>query len=120
MRLIIAGSRDWTDYALLCKRLELFVSTYGMPSVVISGGAKGADALGEKWAAAKGVKLHRVIANWQRYDKAAGHVRNGEMAAVADACALFWDGSSPGSADMRRWARQTGLILFETRRSPSI
>lgn len=47
--LAIVGSRFMTDESLLEETLKRFVADYGMPKRIVSGGAKGADTLGEKW-----------------------------------------------------------------------
>ena len=97
MKTVIAGSRGITDYEYLCKCMkELDFS----PTLVISGGAKGVDSLGEWWAQERGILVKVYPANWSKYGCASGHIRNEEMAKVCDAIVVIWDGRSPGSKGM--------------------
>ena len=107
MKLIIAGSRTFTDYQLLCRTLtpELRRITQ-----VLTGGARGADRLGYRWAVKHGLgKQHRLFkADWERFGKSAGVRRNHQMAQAGDILIAFWDGQSPGTAHMVQCMRQLG------------
>jgi len=61
---------------------------------------KGADLLGEKYAAEKEFQLIKFPADWKQFDKAAGPKRNEQMANDADALIAFWDGKSKGTKNM--------------------
>ena len=100
MKLIIAGSREFTDYELLTEMLAAKDLNADTVTEVVSGCARGADRLGEKWAGAQGIPIARFPANWDSYGKRAGYVRNSEMAEYADACIVFWNGSSKGTKHM--------------------
>lgn len=76
---------------------------------VVCGKARGADTLGERYAEERGYAVHYFPADWDRYGKSAGHIRNEEMAKNADALVAFWDGKSRGTKDMIKLARQYGL-----------
>lgn len=79
MRLIIAGDRRFRDYTKLCVSMsELYAKGYH-PNEIISGGAKGADTLGERWAQEHHVKTTRFPAEWDKYGKVAGSIRNKQM-----------------------------------------
>jgi hypothetical protein len=67
---------------------------------IVSGCAKGVDTVGERWAEGRNQKLTRFPANWDKYRKAAGIIRNEEMAAYADGLIAFWDGESRGTKHM--------------------
>lgn len=109
MRTIIAGSRSCTSY----KAIEAAMNVFGHhPSVVLSGTARGADRLGEEWAKLHGVPIEYYPANWDEYGKAAGLIRNGEMAHNADALVALWDGQSRGTQHMIQVARERGLKVF--------
>ena len=69
-------------------------------SEVVSGKARGADSLGELWANENNVKLSDFPADWDRYGKRAGYVRNEEMGHYADKAIIFWDGASKGTKNM--------------------
>lgn len=100
-RLIIAGSRGWdvTD-AEIDAGLGFLGLDITDPGEVLCGMARGADLAGKRWAEAHGIPVSEYVAHWQTYGKAAGHVRNKEMAERAHSALIFWDGSSPGSANM--------------------
>jgi hypothetical protein len=110
MKVIIAGGRDFADYNLLAtKCTHLFQRHTDIE--VVSGAASGADMLGERYADAMGLPVSRFPADWAAHGKAAGHVRNSQMAAYADALVLFWDGRSRGSASMLGMARKHNLLV---------
>lgn len=101
MKVIIAGSRHmpFSMYPLIGQAVEK--SGYNITEVVC-GMARGADMFGAKWAYENGIPVKKFPANWDEQGKAAGPIRNAEMAQYADAAIIFiWDGSS-GSADMER------------------
>ena len=107
-KVIIAGCRDFTDYALLRSFADQTLT--GAEDVeIVSGGARGADALGERYARERGRSLKVFPADWKKWGAAAGPIRNAEMAAYADALIAFWDGRSSGTRDMIRKAEDRGL-----------
>lgn len=114
-RLIIAGSRTFNDYGLLRAYCDMKLSrkiAAGEEIEIVSGACpSGADALGEHYAIERGYKVKRFPADWQRYGKVAGPMRNREMAMYADACIVFWDGSSRGSVSMMNEAKTMGIPL---------
>jgi len=112
MKTIIAGSRDISNYDLV--KYTTKQSNFTITEVV-SGTAKGIDSLGEKWAQEQGIPIKKFPANWNEHGKAAGPIRNGQMADYADALILIWDGKSRGSANMRKqWkAQENNSCFFE-------
>jgi hypothetical protein len=97
MKVIIAGSRSIEDYNIIDKAIK--ESKYDI-CCVISGTAHGVDKLGEQWADKNNVAVLRMPADWKQYGKAAGPIRNAEMAKVADAAVIIWDGESRGTLNM--------------------
>jgi len=92
MKIIIAG-RDFTDLPLMVKTMDQILEN--QPDVtIISGCARGADALGMLYAKLRKLPVERFPADWQKYGKQAGYLRNIEMANRADALVAFWDGRS--------------------------
>lgn len=83
-----------------------------VPSVVVSGAARGADTAGEEWAEANGIPVESMPASWNEHGKAAGAIRNAEMARNADALIALWDGESPGTRDMIERAKAHGLRIY--------
>lgn len=106
MRVIIAGGRDFDDPALLHKTCDELVT---LPATVLTGCARGADHIGELWAIGNGIPVERYPAEWDRFGKSAGYIRNKEMAAAADVLICFWNGSSKGSKHMIDLANAAGL-----------
>ena len=125
LRIIIAGGRDFTDYKLLKKTLKdylinLIAQGYHVtPSVIkiVSGTAKGADELGERLADEFGFQVYRFPADWDRFGKSAGYIRNKEMARFAAGGDLmgvlfaFWDGKSKGTKHMIDLAYDHGVVV---------
>ena len=118
LRVIIAGSRDFNDYKLLKKSaIEIITKKTMLPDLtrIISGGARGADTLGERFANEMGLEISRFIPDWDGLGKRAGYVRNAEMAkfAVEDnndgMLIAFWDGQSRGTKHMIDLANKYGL-----------
>jgi hypothetical protein len=99
MRTIIAGTRTFNDYELLKTKLTEFRLTHDITEIV-SGGAKGADLLGERYAEEYNINLKIFPANWNKHGNAAGPIRNRQMAEYADQLIVFWDGSSKGTENM--------------------
>lgn len=110
-RLVIAGSRDFNDYALLSKAVDKHLGDKvdDAKIIIISGTAPGADQLGERYAKEKGYKLECYPADWGHYGKAAGPVRNMNMANVADGVIVFWDGESSGTKNMIETAKAKNI-----------
>lgn len=108
-KVIIAGGRDFNDYDLLMKKVSSLLRNQYKGIEVVSGGAKGADALGEKYAVDSNMSLKEFHADWDRYGKSAGYRRNVEMAEYADALIAFWDGRSKGTKHMIDIAKSKGL-----------
>lgn len=119
-RIIIAGSRSFDNYARLEKILNAYIKD-PKDVTLISGTAYGADRLGEQYAEKHGIHLIRRPADWALYGKAAGPIRNAEMArlAVADGCHgvlfAFWDGVSTGTQSMIELAKEHGLDVYVVR-----
>lgn len=108
MRLIIAGTRDFSDYQMLEVMTDYYLKNQQNPTIV-SGTARGADQLGERYASARGYNIIRFPANWDLHGKAAGAIRNTEMATNSDALLAFWDGQSRGTKHMVETAKKMGL-----------
>lgn len=109
-RVIVAGSRGFADYPRLVERLDFYLRGRG-DVVIVSGGARGADVLGEHYACDRGLRSLRFDAEWDRYGKAAGFVRNRRMSWASSALVAFWDGRSPGTRHMISAAREDRLLV---------
>jgi predicted Rossmann fold nucleotide-binding protein DprA/Smf involved in DNA uptake len=107
VRLAIVGGRDFSDYAYMQECLRKYRETHTVIQVV-SGGARGADSLGERWAVENGIERRIFPADWNRYGKSAGFRRNRDIVAGCDAVAAFWDGRSRGTENTIALARAAG------------
>lgn len=109
-KVIIAGSRDFNNYDLLKEKHDFALRNKANGNVeIVSGTARGADRLGERYASEKGIRVKQFPAQWERYGKRAGYLRNKEMAEYADALIAFWDGKSLGTKMMIDLAERNGL-----------
>lgn len=129
MKIIIAGSRSITDYNLL-KQVMVKSNAFAKVTEIVSGGAKGVDALGERWAKEHKVKLTVMKARWNDldvpgavifvrpgkeegwYNSKAGIQRNEEMGRYADAAVILWDGVSTGTAHMLNFMKKLGKKVY--------
>jgi hypothetical protein len=107
VKVIVAGSRDIADFAAVSLAIE---SSGFAITEIVSGAAKGVDTLGERWASENGVAIKRFPANWAEHGKAAGPIRNREMARYGDALVAIWDGVSNGTQNMIDEAVRAGLV----------
>lgn len=128
--LLVAGSRGYSDYDEMCRVLDYVLQNQvaqGKRIVIVSGGARGADALAERYADERGYEKHIMNAKWYKedgsFDKSAGYRRNKEMhlyiampSANKRGCICFWDMSSPGTKHNFQLAKDYGtpLKVFDT------
>ena len=110
MRVIIAGGRDFNSYSILNKVVSKIINI--KEDIIISGGARGADSLGADWALDHFVPLEVHPANWDRYGKSAGYIRNAEMGECADTLIAFWDGKSKGTLNMIKTMQVNGKPYY--------
>ena len=110
MKIIIAGGRDFNNYILLKEKITKITENINNYQI-ISGKARGADSLGEIFGKEFNKEIIEFPANWEKYGKSAGYIRNEEMAKYADACICFWDGKSKGTKSMIDLARKYNLKL---------
>jgi predicted Rossmann fold nucleotide-binding protein DprA/Smf involved in DNA uptake len=99
-RVIVAGSREFTNYELLKETLDSLHLQHTPDIEIVSGGARGADKMGERYAKERGIRVEVFPAQWDTYGKSAGYKRNQQMADHADTLIAFWDGVSKGTKHM--------------------
>ena len=109
MKVIIAGSREFSDYELLCQVVEK--SGFDITEVV-SGCARGTDKLGERWAKENGIPVKKFPAKWDELGKDAGYIRNREMADYADALISIVFPNSRGTRHMVRVAKLRNMECY--------
>jgi hypothetical protein len=120
MKTIIAGSRDILDYGAVVSAIN--ESGYTITEVV-SGGARGVDKMGERWADEHKIPVRQFLPKFEeenlRTRWTAPLARNVEMAEYAEALVLIWDGKSKGSQHMFKQASAKGLKIHVKRTTTS-
>jgi hypothetical protein len=112
MKVIISGGRKFNDYTLLFETINKFIINGLNITEIVSGGAKGADQLGERFANESGIKIKQFLPNYKDHvPRVAPLIRNEGMALYADMCIAFWDGESKGTGHMISMAQRHNLIL---------
>lgn len=111
MRLLVCGDRNWTNKELIRREVE------GLrPDVVIHGAARGADVLGGMAARELGIEVIEFPAQWEKYGRAAGPIRNQQMLGEGKPTIVFAFNNkiseSKGTKDMIRRARKAGLPVY--------
>jgi len=97
MKVIIAGSRNINSPGPVGRAIE---SSNFEITEIVSGNARGVDSLAENYAGRKGIPTKLFPADWDKYGKPAGAIRNQQMAQYADALIAVWDGQSKGTKMM--------------------
>jgi hypothetical protein len=96
MKLAIVGSRSFDDYKLMEKELLPLI---GSIDTIISGGAKGADSLAERFADNYFIPTIIFKPDWNKFGKRAGFIRNKDIINNADKVIAFWDRKSRGTSN---------------------
>jgi len=111
MKIIIAGSRTITDYIYVKSAMENspFI---GKITEIVSGGAKGVDKSGERWAKENNIPIKLFPANWRKYGMSAGYRRNEEMVNYADGLVAVWDNASAGTKHIIDRAKRKPIAVF--------
>jgi len=112
MRVIIAGSRGINNYDVVLAAIE--ESGFDVTTVV-SGGARGVDTLGERYAESKNIQVDTFLPQWDLYGKSAGYIRNSTMAENAECLVAIWDGKSRGTKNMIETATRKNLKVYVKR-----
>lgn len=117
MRTIIAGSRTILRMSIVesvMKKAPI------RPTVVLCGEAVGVDKLGAVWARKNGIPVESFPADWKKYGRSAGLMRNAQMAEQAEALIAIWDGKSRGAEHMINTAAKRNLPTFIYQLKPGI
>lgn len=120
--IIIAGCRSFTNYKVAKNFIDQVLNSNNINkyeiSCIISGCARGADQLGERYANENNINLVQCPAEWDKYGSGAGYKRNREMRdlAIADGhtgvLIAFWDNESSGTRNMISLARKRNMMVF--------
>jgi hypothetical protein len=109
MKILLCGGRNYCDAETVRQYLDPFL---GQITMLIQGGARGADRLAKEWARGHGVHGAEVEALWQAYSRAGGARRNSAMLVLEpDLCIAFPGG--PGTADMVKQCKRANIMVIE-------
>ena len=108
MRVLVCGGRDFTNRDLLHRVLNDHHKRYGI-TAIIEGNARGADRLAGYWARSNKIDNEKYPANWKKYGKAAGPIRNQEMITVGCPDIVIAFPGGKGTEDMIRKAEQANI-----------
>jgi hypothetical protein len=113
VRLLVSGSRTWSDRSYLFGVLDGIHASQDV-TVVIEGEGGNADLGAKDWAGSHRIKLLPFPADWDHFGKSAGPIRNRHMLASGrpELVVAFWDGASPGTKDMIGAAREAGVEVW--------
>lgn len=106
MKVIVAGSRHFNNYQFIYNVLKDRITSKDQ---IVEGGAKGVDEQARKYALKHNISFRTFDADWDENGKAAGPIRNAEMANYADKLIAFYDGKSRGTGNMIKTAKSKGL-----------
>lgn len=106
-RVVVAGCRTYTNYEEAKVFIDKCISNIRKENtiIIVSGGSRGADRLGEQFAIENRFKIEKYYADWDRYGKSAGPKRNEVMAKKSDYIICFWNGQSRGTKSMIEYAK---------------
>ena len=109
-RVVIAGCRNYNNYDEAKVYIDFCLSNVRKENdiIIVSGGASGADKMGERYAKENGFEVEQYPADWEKYGRSAGPIRNRQMAEVCDYVICFWDGKSRGTRSMIELAKKYG------------
>ena len=111
-RVLVCGGRDYADKERLFKVLDELNALEPF-TLLIHGGARGADTLAGEWGIARGVTTLVFHANWEGYGKAAGSIRNAKMLNEGKPNYIIAFPGGRGTADMVRRGRTAGVLMME-------
>lgn len=113
-RVLVCGGRNYSDAAHVALILNARHKSDPI-SLLIHGGASGADSLAGQWAQDNGVPVHAYLADWRRYGKSAGPIRNLHMLADSRPDLVIAFAGGAGTAHMRRIARAHGVEVVDVK-----
>ena len=112
LKCAIVGGRDFDDYEFMRKVLNEKFDNISFVEAIVSGGAKGADTLAERYAKELGLPMIVYKPDYKRYGRGAALVRNTQIIENSDVVHAFWDGKSNGTRDAINKAQKMGKTLY--------
>ena len=111
-RVIVCGGCHYNDYEVFKNQLDQVLAEYENVTLV-SGHAKGVDTMAERYASEKKIPIKVFSAEWTKYGKVAGPIRNTAMLKYAleqnAVVAAFWNCTSRGTGNMLKQAKRAGV-----------
>lgn len=114
MKWVITGSRHITNLSKIHLYLDELLKKYGKPEVFIHGDCVGVDIIGGHWANINDIPVEKYPAEWSKYGKKAGPIRNQHMASLVseqDLCIGIWNGKSRGTQHMLMTCESKGVPI---------
>ena len=109
LKVIVAGSRTFNYPELLDEVLNQYRLFHFNFTELVHGGARGADTLAMLWAEKRNIQVRCFPADWDKYGKKAGYIRNKQMAEYGELLIAFWDGESKGTKMMIELAKESNV-----------
>ncbi len=113
MRLLVCGGRRYGNNRFLHKFLDAINIVHGPVDVLINGGAKGADTLAQEWAEHNKIHVETYMAEWDKYGRSAGYIRNGEILKIGKPDMVVCFPGGKGTAHMRDLAKKADISVIE-------
>lgn len=110
MRVLVTGGRDYQNFRKVEQALNRYHRLYGITEIV-EGGARGADSLARQWARQNNVRVRTFPADWKKYGRSAGPIRNRQMLTEARPHRVVVFPGGRGTAHMARTARDHGILV---------
>ena len=114
MKVIVAGGRDFNDEDFMIESINSLIDTGVIPEpfTLICGMARGADLLAHSILSDNNFPIEEYPADWNKYGKRAGFIRNEQMGDIADAAIIFWDEVSRGTRHMKEYMQILGKPVY--------
>lgn len=111
MKIIACGGRDFTDMDFVFSVLDKIHASSSI-SMVIEGGANGADFMSGVWAKTRGIETKKIQAEWAKFGKKSSPLRNIAMLKENPQMVIAFAGG-PGTAHMIKISKEKGVIVYE-------
>lgn len=100
MKLLVCGSRSIENDHWVFNKIDDYILEleFNRKDVtIIEGAARGVDLSAKRWAQTHGLEILEYPAEWDKYGRSAGYIRNDIMVRECDYCLILWDGESKGT-----------------------
>lgn len=104
----VVGSRTFTNYISFTMEMQMFLQGEDI-AMFVSGGAKGADKMAERYASQNKIEMRVLKPDWKTHGKKAGILRNMEIIDASSKVIAFWDGKSKGTKHSIDYAKMKDI-----------